>query len=66
MPPMLFAAAWDMWYALPLLLVVSLVYAATRHEAMPDIVESAGRNAIWIGGFLLVVLGVLFVVANYL
>ena len=31
----------DLWYALPLVIVVSLVYAATRHEAMPPILLHA-------------------------
>ena len=30
-----------MWYSLPLIVVISLVYAATRHELMAPILEHA-------------------------
>ena len=48
-----------LWYALPLIVSVSLVYAATRHEEVKPILEHAGRTAIWIIGFMAVVLVVL-------
>ncbi|MBX7167489.1 MAG: hypothetical protein K1X74_14260 [Pirellulales bacterium] len=44
--------AHDLWYAAPLVVVVSLVYAATRHEAMTQILPHAGRTALWIVGFM--------------
>ena len=46
----------DFWYALPLVIVVSLVYAATRHEAMEPILHHAMRIGTWIIGFMAVVL----------
>jgi cytochrome c oxidase assembly factor CtaG len=49
----------DLWYALPLIIAVSLVYAATRHERMRPIVLHAGRVALWIVGFMAVVFVVL-------
>jgi hypothetical protein len=48
----------DLWYALPLVLVASLVYAATRHEQIGPILRHAVRIAVWILGFM----GVIFVV----
>jgi cytochrome c oxidase assembly factor CtaG len=45
----------DLWYAIPAIVAVSLVYAATRHEQMRPILYHAGRVAIWITGFLIVV-----------
>jgi len=48
----------QLWYALPLLVTVSLVYAATRHEEMKPILEHALRFGIWIAVFMLAVLGV--------
>jgi hypothetical protein len=45
----------DLWYALPLIIAVSLVYAATRHERMRPILLHAGRVALWIAGFMAVV-----------
>jgi cytochrome c oxidase assembly factor CtaG len=45
----------DLWYALPIVIAVSLVYAATRHEKMGSILIHAGRVAVWIAGFMLAV-----------
>ena len=50
------------WYALPLIASVSLVYAATRHEDVGDILRHALRVAIWIAGFMAIVFGVLFAI----
>jgi len=47
-----------LWYALPLVVAVSLVYAATRHEQMEPILGHAVRIAAWIAGFM----GIVFVV----
>jgi hypothetical protein len=49
----------DLWFALPLVIAVSLVYAATRHEAMGPILRRAMRFAAWIVGFMVVVFIVL-------
>ena len=47
------------WYALPLVVAVSLVYGGTRHEEMIPILQHAARAAIWIGGFMLALLALL-------
>ena len=49
-----------MWYALPLVIFVSLVYSATRHEQMTPILSHAVRIGVWIIGFMAVILVVLF------
>jgi hypothetical protein len=51
----------DLWYAVPIIIAVSLVYAATRHEQMRPILLHAGRVAVWIASFMLVV----FVVVEF-
>jgi hypothetical protein len=55
-----------MWYSLPLIVVISLVYAATRHEAMRPILEHAFRFAASIVGFMIVVFVVLALVSWWL
>ena len=45
-----------MWYAVPLITSVSLVYAATRHEEMGPILVHAFRFAVWILVFMAAVL----------
>jgi len=52
-----------MWFSLPLLVAVSLVYSATRHERMGPILVHAVRFAAWIVGFMAIILVVLIVLA---
>jgi heme/copper-type cytochrome/quinol oxidase subunit 2 len=53
----------DMLYALPLIVVVSLVYSATRHEEAGPIFAHALRTGLWITGFMAVVFAVLLVMS---
>jgi hypothetical protein len=62
MIPVIFAVA-QMWYALPLVVSISLVYAATRHEEAMPIMQHAVRLAIWIAAFMGLVFGVLFLLS---
>ena len=59
--PLLLAAtgAARLWYAVPLVISVSLVCAATRHEAMRPILIHAFRFAVWIIVFMGIVLAVI-------
>jgi hypothetical protein len=50
----------DIWYAVPLLIAISLVYAATRHEAISDILRASLRIATWFGGFVAVAMLVVY------
>ncbi len=52
----------QLWYAAPLIVVVSLVYAATRHEQLGPILSHALRIGVWIVGFMVVVFAVLLAV----
>jgi hypothetical protein len=45
-------AVMTLWYAVPLIVSVSLVCAATRHELMRPIIEHAIRFAIWVVLFM--------------
>ncbi|GAB4134029.1 MAG: hypothetical protein Kow0040_17180 [Thermogutta sp.] len=44
-----------LWYFVPLLASVSLVYAATRQERMRPILKHALSTAAWIVGFMAVI-----------
>jgi hypothetical protein len=48
-----------LWYAIPLVTSVSLVCAATRHEAMGAILIHAARFAVWVLVFMAIVLAVI-------
>jgi len=55
----LFATGWaEVWYALPLVVIVSLVYSGTRHEEPGEILAGSARTAVWVCGFM----GIIFVV----
>ena len=58
--PMLFAQIPQLWYALPLVVAVSLVYAATRHEHVGPILNHAVRLGTWIVVFMGIVFGILY------
>ncbi|NLS95402.1 MAG: hypothetical protein GXX96_24945 [Planctomycetaceae bacterium] len=53
----------DFWFSLPLIVTVSLVYAATRHELMGPILSHAVRIGVWIVGFMMIVLAVLLTIS---
>lgn len=48
-----------LWYALPLVVSVSLVCAATRHELMIPILQHALRFGGWVVAFMAVFMGIL-------
>ncbi len=48
---------------MPLLVSVSLVYAATRHEEMGPILQHALRFAFSIGIFLAIIFAILFLIS---
>jgi hypothetical protein len=53
----------QLWYALPLIVVVSLVYAATRHELMKPILQHALRMGTMITGLMGIVLVILAIIS---
>ena len=61
--PSLFGITNDMWYALPLIVSISLVYAASRHEAMQEILRHAARVGAWILGFMAIVFCILLLIS---
>ena len=52
-----------LWHAIPIVLVVSLVYGATRHELFWPILLNAYRTAVWIVGFMAAIFAILLVVS---
>ncbi|MFO0868007.1 MAG: hypothetical protein U0935_03590 [Pirellulales bacterium] len=42
----------QLWHLVPLVVIVSLAYGATRHEQWSDILDHALRFGVWILGFL--------------
>jgi hypothetical protein len=62
---MLLASIFDkqIWFLLPLLVTVSLVYGATRHELMQPILHHAYRSGVWMVSFMLTVFLILWALA---
>ena len=56
----------DLWYAVPLIVVVSLVYSATRHEETGAIMVQSLRTGVWIVCFMAVIFAILIIVAWWL
>ena len=54
------------WFAIPLVLAISLVYAATRHESWPRIFGQAIRLAGMIFGVLIASTAILLLVNSRL
>ena len=52
-----------LWYAAPLIVTISLVYGATRHEMLWPILEHSIRTAVWMVGFIAVIFAILFVIS---
>lgn len=55
-----------LWYAIPLIVSVSFVYGATRHERAVPILEHSIRFGAWIVGFMAVVFVILFALSFWL
>jgi hypothetical protein len=58
-------AATTLWYAVPLIISVSLVCAATRHEEMGPILNHAVRFGGWIVVFMMVVMAALWLMGVF-
>lgn len=52
-----------LWYAIPIVLAISLVYGATRHELLKPILMHAYHMAVWIVGFMLMIVAILLAVS---
>lgn len=53
----------QLWYMAPLIVAISLVYGATRHEYLDPILRNALRAAWWITSFMGLIFLVLIVMA---
>ena len=68
MLPVLFASLLhsQLWHFVPLVVAISLVYGATRHELMRPILSNAFKFGVWIVGFVAVIALILFLVSTRL
>jgi hypothetical protein len=69
MGSILLAVNWldnDMWFALPLIVAMSLVYSATRHEETVPILSHAVRFGLTVLGVMAAIFAVLLVISWWL
>lgn len=50
----------QLWYYLPLLVAISLVYGATRHELPGAILRHAWQTAVWMTSFIGLIFLIIF------
>lgn len=55
-----------MWYSVPLIVAISLVYSATRHEDMGPILAHSARLALMIVVFMAAITALLALIAWWL
>ncbi|MEC9094576.1 MAG: hypothetical protein VX438_17840 [Planctomycetota bacterium] len=62
--PALFGTFWDgrWWYAFPLIVSISLVYGATRHEHLVPILMNAYKSAAWIVIFMAIIFLLIWII----
>ncbi|HEX5106193.1 MAG TPA: hypothetical protein VFV87_20380 [Pirellulaceae bacterium] len=56
----------QLWYLVPLIVSVSLVYGATRHELPRPILQHAWHTAVWMLVFIGAIFAVLWLVSLWL
>ena len=63
--PLLLAALpfGQLWYYLPLLVAISLVYGATRHELPGPILRHAWHTAVWMTTFIGAIFVIVFIIS---
>lgn len=61
--PLLANSTGLLWHAIPIILAISLVYGATRHELLKPILWHAYHTAVWIVGFMLIIAAILVTVS---
>jgi hypothetical protein len=66
LPVLLLAQTAMMWYSVPLIVAISLVYSATRHEAMAPILAHALRLGTMIALFMAAIWVALAVISAWL
>jgi hypothetical protein len=59
---MILASAHIYWLILPLVIAISVVYSASRHEAWPRIWMHALRLTLWMLGILVIATAVLLLI----
>jgi len=55
----------QIWYAVPLVIVISLVWGATRHERLPEIIAQSIKSLLWVLTFMGIIFALIFVAGYF-
>ena len=50
----------QIWYSVPLIIAISLVWGATRHERLSEIVAQSIRSLLWVLTFMGIIFAVIY------
>ena len=50
-----------LWYSIPLIIAISLVYGATRHEHLKEIAVHSFKSLLWVVGFMGIIFAIIYV-----
>jgi hypothetical protein len=50
----------QIWYSVPLVIVISLVWGATRHERLPEIIAQSIKSLLWVLTFMGIIFAMIF------
>jgi len=59
--PILALVTPQLWYAIPLVIAISLVWGATRHERLKEIVGHSIRSLFWVLTFVAIVFALIYI-----
>lgn len=55
----------QIWYSVPLVIAISLVWGATRHERLPEIVAQSIKSLLWVLTFMGIIFALIFVAGYF-
>lgn len=59
------ASSAQFWYSVPLIVAVSLVWGATRHERLKEIMVHSVRSLLWVLTFMAIIFALIFVAGYF-
>ncbi len=55
----------QIWYAVPLVVVISLVWGATRHERLTEIITHSVKSLLWVLTFMGIIFALIYVAGYF-
>ena len=55
----------QIWYSVPLVIAISLVWGATRHERLPEIIAQSIKSLLWVLTFMGIIFALIMAVGYF-